>query len=157
MKETEVTETDSSGGGFGFDFEAALPYFVMAAKAQEGGGPKGTTDALIAFGKMKGDQESAKYKKSMAEYQKALAEYTKEKATIDYAKLSAKQLNEEFNREAEIAKILTDQLNDPLSAAGKSREILKAELIRSKQRMRKIQSAITGQPQSKATVKRDTK
>jgi hypothetical protein len=157
MKETEVTETDSSGGGFGFDFEAALPYFVMAAKAQEGGGPKGTTDALIAFGKMKGDQESAKYKKSMAEYQKALAEYTKEKANIDYAKLSSKQLNQEFEREAEIAKILTEQLNDPLSAAGKSREILKAELIRSKQRMRKIQSAITGQPQSKATVKRDTK
>ena len=147
----------ASGPEFKFDFEAALPYFVLAAKAQEGGGPKGTTDALIAFGKMKGDQESAKYKKSMAEYQKALAEYTKEKATIDYAKLSAKQLNEEFNREAELAKILTDQLNDPLSAAGKSREILKAELIRSKQRMRRIQSAITGQPQSKATVKRDTK
>ena len=157
IEETEVTETDSSGGGFGFDFEAALPYFVMAAKAQEGGGPKGTTDALIAFGKMKGEQTSSEYKKSMAEYQKALAEYTKEKATIDYAKLSAKQLNEEFNREAELAKILTDQLNDPLSAAGKSREILKAELIRSKQRMRKIQSAITGQPQSNATVKRDTK
>ena len=106
---------------------------------------------------MKGDQESAKYKKSMAEYQKALAEYTKEKATIDYAKLSSKQLNEEFKREAEIAKILNEQLNDPLSTTGKSREIIRAELIRSKQRMRKIQSAITGQPRSTATVKRDTK
>ena len=156
MEETKVTETDSSGGGFGFDFEAALPYFVMAAKAQEGGGPKGTTDALIAFGKMKGDQQSDKYKKSMAEYQDALAEYTKEKATIDYAKLSSKQLNQEFEREAEIAKILTEQLDD-LNIRGPEREIIQAELLRSKQRMRKIQSAITGQPQSKTTVKRDTK
>ena len=156
MKETEVTETDSSGGGFGFDFEAALPYFVMAAKAQEGGGPKGTTDALIAFGKMKGDQESAKYKKSMAEYQKALAEYTKEKANIDYAKLSSKQLNQEFEREAEIAKILTEQLDD-LSITGAAREIIQAELLRSKARMNKIQGIITGKPRSKDTVKRDTK
>lgn len=156
MKETEVTETDSSGGGFGFDFEAALPYFAMAAKAQEGGGPKGTTDALIAFGKMKGDQESAKYKKSMAEYQKALAEYTKEKATIDYAKLSSKQLNQEFEREAEIAKILTEQLDD-LSTTGAAREIIQAELLRSKVRMNQIQGIITGKPRSKATVKRDTK
>ena len=48
-----------SGFGFGFDFEAALPYFAMAAKAQEGGGPKATTDALLAFGKMKGEQASS--------------------------------------------------------------------------------------------------
>ena len=157
MEETEVTETDSSGGGFGFDFDAALPYLVMAAKAQEGGGPKGTTDALIAFGKMKSDQASGEYKKSMAEYQKALSEYTKEKANIDYAKLSSKQLNQEFEREAEIAKILTEQLNDPLSTTGAAREIIQAELLRSKARMNQIQGLITGKPRSKATVKRDTK
>lgn len=153
----KIDTDSSSSSGFGFDFEAALPYFVMAAKAQEGGGPKGTTDALIAFGKMKGDQESAKYKKSMAEYQKALAEYTKEKATIDYAKLSSKQLNEEFKREAEIAKILNEQLNDPLSTTGATREIIQAELLRSKARMNQIQGLITGKPRSKATAKRDTK
>jgi hypothetical protein len=153
----EVTnKEESSGFGFGFDFEAALPYFVMAAKAQEGGGPKATTDALIAFGKMKGDQESAKYKKSMAEYQKALAEYTKEKATIDYAKLSSKQLNQEFEREAEIAKILTEQLDD-LNIRGPEREIIQAELLRSKARMNKIQGLITGKPRSTDTAKRATK
>ena len=157
MEETKVTETDSSGGGgFGFDFEAALPYFAMAAKAQEGGGPKGTTDALIAFGKMKGEQASSEYKKSMAEYQKALSEYTKEKATIDYAKLSSKQLNEEFNREAEIAKILTEQLDD-LNIRGPAREIIEAELLRSKARMNQIQGLITGKPRSKDTARRATK
>ena len=157
MEETKVTETDSSGGGgFGFDFEAALPYFAMAAKAQEGGGPKATTDALLAFGKMKGEQASSEYKKSMAEYQKALSEYTKEKANIDYAKLSSKQLNQEFEREAEIAKILTDQLDD-LNIRGPAREIIEAELLRSKARMNQIQGLITGKSRSKATVKRDTK
>ena len=93
----------------------------------------------------------------MAEYQKALAEYTKEKATIDYAKLSSKQLNEEFKREAEIAKILNEQLNDPLSTTGATREIIQAELLRSKARMNQIQGLITGKPRSKATAKRDTK
>ena len=128
----------------------------MAAKAQEGGGPKGTTDALIAFGKMKGEQASSEYKKSMAEYQKALSEYTKEKATIDYAKLSSKQLNEEFNREAEIAKILTEQLDD-LNIRGPAREIIEAELLRSKARMNQIQGLITGKPRSKDTARRATK
>ena len=153
----EVTiKEESSGSGFGFDFEAALPYFVMAAKAQEGGGPKGTTDALIAFGKMKGDQASSEYKRKMGDYQDALAAYTKEKATIDYAKLGSKQLNEEFKREAEIAKILTEQLDD-LNIRGPEREIIQAELLRSKVRMNQIQGIITGKPRSKATVKRDTK
>ncbi len=156
MVPTKGTLSEKASGPEFFDFEAALPYFVMAAKAQEGGGPKGTTDALIAFGKMKGDQESAKYKKSMAEYQKALAEYTKEKATIDYAKLSSKQLNQEFEREAEIAKILTEQLDD-LNIRGPEREIIQAELLRSKARMNQIQGLITGKPRSKATAKRDTK